>query len=50
MFERRECLQQVLEIVDDEVRSPYQQPSGNDHMVLLTDVRRVILSCVNADT
>lgn len=49
MLERRERLQQVLEIADGEMHSLYQQLSGNDHAVLLTDARGVILNCVNAD-
>ncbi|MBE0758209.1 sigma-54-dependent Fis family transcriptional regulator, partial [Escherichia coli] len=48
MLERRERLQQVLEIADGEMHSLYQQLSGNDHAVLLTDARGVILNCVNA--
>lgn len=39
MLERRERLQQVLEIADGEMHSLYQQLSGNDHAVLLTDAR-----------
>ncbi|MEB5207414.1 sigma-54-dependent transcriptional regulator EatR [Pseudomonas aeruginosa] len=49
MLECRERLQQVLEIADGEMHSLYQQLSGNDHAVLLTDARGVILNCVNAD-
>ncbi|WP_435606194.1 sigma-54-dependent Fis family transcriptional regulator [Pseudomonas knackmussii] len=49
MLERREGLQQVLEIANGEMASLHQQLAGSGHAVLLTDSRGVILNRVCAD-
>lgn len=49
MLERRERLQQVLEIASGEMNSLHQQLSGAGHAVLLTDSRGIILNCVSED-
>jgi transcriptional regulator of acetoin/glycerol metabolism len=46
MLERREQLQQVLEISSDEMNSLFRQLAGSGHAVLLTDARGLILNCV----
>ena len=46
MLERREQLQQVLEISSNEMNSLHRQLAGSGHAVLLTDARGVILNCV----
>ncbi|WP_405120028.1 sigma-54-dependent Fis family transcriptional regulator [Pseudomonas leptonychotis] len=46
MLERREELQQVLEISNNEMNSLHRQLAGSGHAVLLTDARGVILNCV----
>jgi transcriptional regulator of acetoin/glycerol metabolism len=46
MLERREQLQQVLEISNNEMNSLHRQLAGCGHAVLLTDARGVILNCV----
>ncbi|WP_434773212.1 sigma-54-dependent Fis family transcriptional regulator [Pseudomonas entomophila] len=46
--ERRERLQQVLDIASGELNSLHQQLSGAGHAVLLTDARGIILECVTA--
>ncbi len=49
VLERREQLQQVLEIASGEMTSLYQQLAGTGHAVLLTDARGVILNSVTAN-
>jgi len=46
MLERREQLQQVLEISNNEMNSLHRQLAGSGHAVLLTDARGVILNCI----
>ncbi|WP_438281562.1 sigma-54-dependent Fis family transcriptional regulator [Pseudomonas alabamensis] len=46
--ERRERLQQVLDIASGELNSLHQQLAGAGHAVLLTDARGIILECVTA--
>jgi transcriptional regulator of acetoin/glycerol metabolism len=46
MLERREQLQQVLEISSNEMNSLHRQLAGSGHAVLLTDAHGVILNCV----
>ncbi|MES2819586.1 MAG: sigma-54-dependent Fis family transcriptional regulator [Pseudomonadota bacterium] len=46
MLERREQLQQVLEISSNEMNSLHRQLAGSGHAVLLTDARGVILNTV----
>ncbi|WP_079204604.1 sigma-54-dependent Fis family transcriptional regulator [Pseudomonas sp. CC6-YY-74] len=46
MLERREQLQQVLEISSNEMNSLHRQLAGSGHAVLLTDARGLILNCV----
>ncbi|WP_339081293.1 sigma-54-dependent Fis family transcriptional regulator [Pseudomonas sp. TMP9] len=46
MLERREELQQVLEISSNEMNSLHRQLAGSGHAVLLTDAQGVILNCV----
>ncbi|MFK3909273.1 sigma-54-dependent Fis family transcriptional regulator [Pseudomonas monteilii] len=48
--ERRERLQQVLDIASGELNSLHQQLAGAGHAVLLTDARGIILECVTAPT
>jgi transcriptional regulator of acetoin/glycerol metabolism len=50
VLERREQLQQVLEIASGEMSSLYQQLAGDGHAVLLTDARGVILNSVTANS
>ncbi|MGY4532946.1 transcriptional regulator of acetoin/glycerol metabolism [Pseudomonas sp. TE3786] len=50
VLERREQLQQVLEIASGEMTSLYQQLAGDGHAVLLTDARGVILNSVTANS
>lgn len=46
MLERREQLQQVLEICSSEMNSLHRQLAGSSHAVLLTDASGLILNCV----
>ncbi|MDY0248513.1 MAG: sigma-54-dependent Fis family transcriptional regulator [Pseudomonas sp.] len=46
MLKRREQLQQVLEIANNEMNSLHRQLAGSGHAVLLTDASGVILNCV----
>lgn len=46
MLKRREQLQQVLEISNNEMNSLHRQLDGSGHAVLLTDASGVILNCV----
>ncbi|WP_208599227.1 sigma-54-dependent Fis family transcriptional regulator [Azotobacter beijerinckii] len=48
MLQRRERLQQVLEIASGEMNSLHLQLAGSAHAVLLTDARGVILNRVSA--
>ncbi|GAB3378018.1 sigma-54-dependent Fis family transcriptional regulator [Azotobacter armeniacus] len=48
LLERRERLQQVLEIASGEMNSLHLQLAGSAHAVLLTDARGVILNRVSA--
>ncbi len=50
VLERRERLQQVLEIASGEMTSLYQQLAGAGHAVLLTDARGVILNSVTGNS
>jgi transcriptional regulator of acetoin/glycerol metabolism len=49
LLERREQLQQVLEIASGEMTNLYQQLAGAGHAVLLTDARGVILNSVTGN-
>lgn len=46
VLERREQLQQVLEISNNEMNSLHRQLAGSGHAVLLTDARGMILNCI----
>ncbi|MGE6793272.1 sigma-54-dependent Fis family transcriptional regulator [Pseudomonas guineae] len=46
LLERREQLQQVLEISNVEMNSLHRQLAGSGHAVLLTDARGMILNCI----
>ncbi|GLK92181.1 sigma-54-dependent Fis family transcriptional regulator [Pseudomonas turukhanskensis] len=50
LLERREQLQQVLEIASGEMTTLYQQLAGAGHAVLLTDARGVILNSVTGNS
>jgi len=50
LLERRERLQQVLEIASGEMNNLHLQLAGSAHAVLLTDARGVILNRVSAAT